>query len=122
MNQVILCGAYLGVAEGLVLAMKEGLALEPLVAALSGGAAQSWVLTNRSGRMIANEYPLGFKLSLHRKDLAIALELARDVSAVLPVSALAAQLEAGLVGRGHGDEDMSALARTIRELSGLDAR
>jgi len=33
----------------------------------------------------------------------------------------AAQLEAGLVATGHGDEDVSALARTIRSLSGLDA-
>ena len=29
--------------------------------ALGGGAAQSWVLANRSGRMIDNDYPLGFK-------------------------------------------------------------
>ena len=120
-NQVILAGTYLGVAEGIVLALKAGLDVPQVVGALGGGAAQSWVLANRSGRMIDNDYPLGFKVALHRKDLAIALELARDVAAVLPVSALAAQLEAGLVGRGHGDEDMSALARTIRELSGLDA-
>lgn len=120
-NQVILAGTYLGVAEGIVLALKAGLDVPQVVQALGGGAAQSWVLANRSSRMIDNDYPLGFKVALHQKDLAIALELARDVSAVLPVSALAAQLEAGLVGRGHGDEDMSALARTIRELSGLDA-
>ena len=44
--------------------------------ALGGGAAQSWVLANRSGRMIDNDYPLGFKVALHRKDLAIALERA----------------------------------------------
>jgi 3-hydroxyisobutyrate dehydrogenase len=59
-NQVILAGTYLGVAEGLVLAMKAGLDGEQVVAALSGGAAQSWVLANRSGRMLANDYPLGF--------------------------------------------------------------
>ena len=118
-NQVILCGAYLGVAEGLVLAMKEGLALEPLIAALSGGAAQSWVLANRSGRMIANEYPLGFRVSLHLKDLVIALEMARELGASLPVAALAAQIENGLVARGYGDEDVSALARAVRQWSGL---
>jgi hypothetical protein len=31
------------------------------------------------------------------------------------------QLETGLVNDGHGDEDMSALARVIRSLSGLEA-
>ena len=118
-NQVILAGTYLGVAEGIVLAMKAGLDVDQVVEALGGGAAQSWVLANRSGRMIANDYPLGFKVSLHRKDLGIALGLAAETGAALPVSSLAADLEAGLVEDGHADDDMSALARSIRARSGL---
>jgi 3-hydroxyisobutyrate dehydrogenase len=70
--------------------------------------------------MIDNDYPLGFKVALHRKDLGIALDLARETGATLPVAALVESLEAGLIGRGHGDEDMSAMARAIRELSGLE--
>jgi 3-hydroxyisobutyrate dehydrogenase len=119
-NQVILAGAYLGVAEGIVLAIKAGLDVEQVVGALSGGAAQSWVLANRSGRMIANDYPLGFKVALHRKDLQIALELARELGATLPVSALAADMESALIAGGHAEDDMSALARTIRAEAGLD--
>ena len=118
-NQVILAGTYLGVAEGIVLAMKAGLDVEQVVGALGGGAAQSWVLANRSGRMIANDYPLGFKVALHRKDLGIALDLARELGAELPVSALCADLEDQLVADGHRDDDMSAVARSIRARSGL---
>jgi 3-hydroxyisobutyrate dehydrogenase len=120
-NQVILAGTYLGVAEGIVLALKSGLDVEQVVGALGGGAAQSWVLANRSGRMIANEYPLGFKTVLHRKDLQIALDLAADVGAALPISALCAQIETSLIAQGYADEDMSAVARTIRQLAGLNA-
>ncbi len=119
-NQVILAGAYLGVAEGIVLAIKAGLDVDQVVDALSGGAAQSWVLANRSGRMLDNDYPLGFKVALHRKDLGIALQLARETGTALPISALCEQIEAGLIGKGHGDDDVSAVARAIRELSGLD--
>ncbi|HSL97812.1 MAG TPA: NAD(P)-dependent oxidoreductase, partial [Candidatus Deferrimicrobiaceae bacterium] len=118
-NQVILAGGYLGVAEGIVLAIKAGLDVEQVVAALSGGAAQSWVLANRSGRMAANDYPLGFKVSLHRKDLRIALELAGETGTTLPISALVETIEAGLIAQGHGDDDVSAVARAIRGLSGL---
>ena len=118
-NQVILCGTYLGVAEGVVLAMKAGLDPELVVGALSGGAAGSWVLQNRSQAMIDDRYPLGFKIALHRKDLGIALELSRHVGAVLPVAALAATFEDGLIATGHGDEDNSALAMAVRRLSGL---
>lgn len=116
-NQVILCGTYLGVAEGLILAMRSGLDVEQVVGALSGGAARSWVLENRSGRMIADEYPLGFKVSLHLKDVLIALAMAREAGVAMPVAALAAQLESGLVAAGHGDDDVSALARAIRSIS-----
>ncbi len=119
-NQVILAGTYLGVAEGIVLAIKAGLDVEQVVGALGGGAAQSWVLANRSGRMLDNDYPLGFKVALHRKDLTIALQLADQLGASLPITALAAALESGLVARGHGADDGTALARAIRGLSGLD--
>jgi 3-hydroxyisobutyrate dehydrogenase len=119
-NQVVIAGVYLAVAEGMVLAMKAGLDPEAVVGALGGGVAGSWILANRSGKMIRNDYPLGFRTSLHLKDLAIALEMARDLGVSLPVSALAAQLEAGLVARGYGDEDMSNLARAIRSLSGME--
>ncbi len=118
-NQVILAGTYLAVAEGVTLGLKAGLDVEDVLAALKGGAAGSWVLENRSGRMIADDYPLGFKISLHRKDLGIGLELAKSVGAVLPISALAAVFEDGLIAQGHGDDDNSALARPIRRLSGL---
>jgi len=119
-NQVILAGTYLAVAEGIVLAMRAGLDPAAVVRALSGGAAQSWVLANRSERMIRNEYPIGFKLALHRKDLGIALELAESVGAALPVAGIAAQIENALIAAGHGEEDNSALARAIRSWSGLE--
>jgi 3-hydroxyisobutyrate dehydrogenase len=118
-NQVILSGVYLGVAEGVTLGLKAGLDVEKVVSAIKGGAAGSWVLENRSGRMIDDDYPLGFKISLHRKDLGIGLELAHSVGASLPVASLAATFEDGLIAQGFGDDDNSALARPIRKLSGL---
>lgn len=118
-NQVILAGAYLAVAEGITLGLQAGLDMDKVVAALSGGAAGSWVLQNRSGRMIDDDYPLGFKISLHRKDLAIALDLATETGSELPVASLAASFEDELIVQGHGDDDISALARIIRQRSGL---
>ncbi|MBW4029471.1 MAG: NAD(P)-dependent oxidoreductase [Acidobacteria bacterium] len=118
-NQVMLAGTYLGVAEGITLGLKAGLDMGKVVSALSGGAAASWILSNRSGRMIDDDYPLGFKLALHRKDLAIALALAHETGAELPVATLAAAFEDELIAQGHGDDDNSALARSIRQRSGL---
>jgi 3-hydroxyisobutyrate dehydrogenase len=118
-NQILIAGTYLSVAEGMVLGMKAGLDMSKVVQAISGGAAASWVLNNRADNMINNEYPLGFRVRLHHKDLRIALEAARELGVMLPAAALVDQIENGLVGTGHGDEDMSAMARSIRNLSGL---
>ena len=70
--------------------------------------------------MIKNEYPLGFRVNLHQKDLAIALETARELGLPLPMAAYVEQIENGLIAKGYGDEDISAIARSIREMSGLE--
>jgi 3-hydroxyisobutyrate dehydrogenase-like beta-hydroxyacid dehydrogenase len=110
-NQVMIAGTYATVGEGIALAQAAGLDLPHLVEALSAGAAASWVLTNRAGNMIADTYPLGFKVALHRKDLGIALDEAARAGLPLAVSTLVAAQEDDLMGKGHGDEDVSALAR-----------
>ncbi len=119
-NQTIIAGVYLSVAEGMALGIKAGLDMEKVVRAISGGAAGSWVLTHRSQNMVTNKYPLGFRVKLHQKDLRIALETARDLGVTLPVAALVDQIENGIITKGYGDEDVSAMARSIREQSGID--
>jgi 3-hydroxyisobutyrate dehydrogenase len=119
-NQTILAGVFMGVAEGMVLGMKAGLDMQKVIEAISGGAAGSWVLSNRAMNMVNNTYPLGFRTRLHHKDLGIALEAARDLGVALPVGALVDQIENGIIGRGYGDEDMSAMARILREMADLD--
>jgi len=110
-NQVMIAGTYASVGEGIALAEAAGLPLPELVEALSAGAAASWVLQNRAENMISDSYPLGFKLALHRKDLGIALDEAGRAGLPLDVARLVAAQEDGLMAEGHGDEDVSALAR-----------
>jgi len=113
-NQVVIAGTYQAVAEGLCLAKKAGADPARVVAAIENGAAASWVMANRAKNMREDRYPLGFRVRLHRKDLAIALDTARAVGLPLPVASYVATQEDGLIARGHGDEDMSAIARTVR--------
>ena len=119
-NQIVVAGTYWSVAEGVALGLKAGLDMEKVVMAVGGGAAGSWAMVNRSGNMIKNDYPLGFKVQLHRKDLTIALEVARELGVTLPVAAYVEQTETGLIACGHGDEDISVIARAVRKASGID--
>ena len=110
-NQVLVAGSYAAVAEAIALGQRLELPMPEVINALKNGAAGSWALDHRSDAMLQGTYPLGFKLSLHRKDLGIALEAANGVELDMPITALVEQLEAKLIQRGHGNEDVSALHR-----------
>jgi len=114
-NQVMIAGTYATVGEGIALAEAAGLPLDRLVEALAGGAAASWVLENRAGNMIKQSYPLGFRVSLHRKDLGIAVDEGRRAGLDLAVTELVAGQEDELIADGYGDEDVSAVARLPRK-------
>ena len=113
-NQVMIAGTYATVGEGVALAQAAGLPLPELLEALAGGAAASWVLANRAQNMVEDRYPLGFKLALHRKDVAIALAEAKRLGLELEVSEQILREEDDLMSRGYGDEDVSALARRAK--------
>jgi 3-hydroxyisobutyrate dehydrogenase len=120
-NQVMIAGTYASVGEGIALAQAAGLPIPELLEALSAGAAASWVLTNRAGNMVDDSYPLGFKLALHRKDLGIALDEGARASLPMAVTQTVAEQEDELVAAGHGDEDVSAVARLPKRSAGLPA-
>lgn len=119
-NQTIIAGTYTAVAEGIALALAAEIDVEAALQALGGGAAGSWVLANRARNMVKGDYPLGFRTRLHRKDLGIALAAAKDLGVAMPVTAYVEQVETSLIKRGFGDEDVSNVARVVREQAGLD--
>ena len=116
-NQLVISGSYLSLAEGILVGQKAGLDPATLAGALAGGAAKSWVLENRWQRMAEDRYPLGFKVALHRKDLGIAIDLARELGVPVPAATLVAQLEDALIAAGKGGEDLSALANQLRRMA-----
>ena len=69
--------------------------------------------------MLNDNYPLGFRTRLHRKDLGIALDTARQFTVPVPIASLVATIEDSLIAQGFGDEDMSNLARFVRRGAGV---
>ena len=118
-NQVVIAGTFLALAEALTLAYRAGANPERVVDAIGGGVAGSWILNNRSDKMLNDSYPLGFRTRLHRKDLAIALDAARQFKVPVPIASLVATIEDSLIAQGYGDEDMSNLARFVRSGAGV---
>ena len=118
-NQVVVALTIQAVAEALVLARKAGVDPARVREALLGGFAQSRVLDVHGQRMLDGNYDPGFKLRLHRKDLAIALQLGREEQSPLFATAQAAELMDAFLAQGGGDHDHSALALLYEQLAGV---
>jgi 2-hydroxy-3-oxopropionate reductase len=118
-NQVVVALTIQAVAEALTLARKAGADPARVRAALLGGFAQSRILDLHGLRMLDGSYEPGFKLRLHRKDLAIALQLGREEHAPLFATAQAAELMDALLAGGAGDRDHSVMATLYEQLAGI---
>ena len=113
LNQILVAGTYAAVAEAMELGKLLNLPMNDVVDALKDGAADSWPLKNRSKAMLNNKHPLGFKLELHHKDLAIAIDIAKSINVDLPIASRVKEIEYNLMQSGLGELDISVLHRYI---------
>ena len=108
------------VSEALLLAAKAGADPAKVREALMGGFASSRILEVHGPRMIQRTFAPGFKIKLHRKDMNIILNTARELGVSLPMSANVAELMNGLIANGGGDLDHSALVTMFEKLANFE--
>ncbi|AJY44866.1 2-hydroxy-3-oxopropionate reductase [Martelella endophytica] len=117
-NQIIVGLTIEAVAEGLLFAKKAGADPAKVREALMGGFAGSTIMKVHGERMIERTFEPGFRIRLHRKDMALAVNAARDIGLALPNAAATEQLMNAAIARGDGDDDHSALIKTLEALAG----
>jgi 3-hydroxyisobutyrate dehydrogenase len=110
-NQIMCAGIIQAVAEAMAFAKAQGLPLDKLVDTLGKGAGSSWYFVNRAPNMIREEFPAGFRVRLHAKDLRICQDMAAQFSVQLPVVERMLQEYSELMSQGFADEDISAIFR-----------
>jgi 2-hydroxy-3-oxopropionate reductase len=120
-NQLALLVTAQGAAEALTLAGKCGLDVEQVRKVLMGGVASSRVLDLFGTRMASRDFSAGIESRLYHKDMDIALGLAHDRGAVLPAAAVTMQSVNGLIGRGRGRDDLSAVITVLEDAAGGDS-
>ena len=114
-NQIIIAETIVAVSEALQLAQAAGIDPAKVREALLGGFAASRVLEVHGKRMLDNDYKPGFKASLHRKDMRLALEQAQGVALNLPAANYAMQCLDSVVEKGHSEKDSSAIHLVVKE-------
>ena len=119
-NQILVVVTALGVSEALVFAEAGGLDLDKTLAAVSGGAAGSWMLSHRGPQVVERDWRPGFTIDLQQKDLRLALEAANELGVPLMGTALVHQLYQSLQRQGLGLEGNHALVKAIEKMSGVE--
>jgi 3-hydroxyisobutyrate dehydrogenase len=119
-NQILVVGNMLAVAEALMFAQANGVDLAATLEAVSGGAAGSWMLSNRGPQVIQRDWRPGFTIDLQQKDVRLVLKAADEMGVPLPGTALIHQLYRTLQARGLGGEGNHALVKALEYLAGFE--
>jgi 3-hydroxyisobutyrate dehydrogenase len=110
-NQIMVAGINQAVSEAIAFGQAHDLQIEKLISALDGGAASNWFLSHRGPNMASGEYPLGFKVALHAKDLRICRDMAASFNTRLPIVEMTLLHYERMMQNTTAEEDISSLFR-----------
>jgi 2-hydroxy-3-oxopropionate reductase len=116
-NQIIVALTIEAVGEALLFASKAGADPARVRQALMGGFASSKILEIHGERMINRTFDPGFRITLHQKDLNLALSNARKLQMALPNTATAQELFSSVAAQGNSGLDHSAMVMALEKLA-----
>lgn len=116
-NQIIVALTIEAVSEALVFASKAGADPARVREALMGGFASSRILEVHGDRMIKRAFDPGFRISLHQKDLNLALQGAKSLGISLPNTAATQELFNNCVANGDSGLDHSGLVKALERMA-----
>ena len=117
-NQIVLALTIQGIAEAFMFVSKSGADVARVREALLGGFAASRALEVHGARMLRRTFEPGFKVALHRKDLANALDGAKAMNLAMPATAVVQQLFQAAGAEGFDGLDDSALLKVLEHIAG----
>lgn len=118
-NQILVVGTMLACSEAFLFAQAGGLDLEKTLKAVEGGAAGSWMLSNRVPQVIERDWRPGFTIDLQQKDLRLVLEAADQMGVPVTATASIFNLYRTLQAQGFGADGNHALVKALENLSGI---
>ena len=121
-NQIIVALNIAALSEAMVLATKAGVDPELVFNAIRGGLAGSTVMEAKAPMILAGNFKPGFKIDLHIKDLANAIETGHDVGVPLPLTSSVMEILQALKVDGKGQNDHSGIAMYYEKMAKVEAR
>lgn len=120
-NNMLVAINLVGVSEAFVLGKKAGVNPDLLYSVIKTSAGNSWALEQKLPKMANDDFAPGFRVWLQHKDLALAMSLASQMGASLPMTSLAFQMYESAKAMGLEDLDHSAVVKVLQKLSGVSS-
>ena len=98
-------------AEALALTEAGGVSGEGLVEVMQASMGRAPVLDVKAPLLLKRNYPPSFPLRLMHKDIALALDLAKELSVSLPAGSAAREVYAKTLNSAREDVDYAAIGR-----------
>jgi len=121
-NQIIVALNIAAMSEALVLGAKAGVNPEIIYKAIRGGLAGSTVLDAKAPMALNGNFKPGFRIELHIKDLANAIDTAHEVGVPLPLTSQVMEIMQALKVDGKAGNDHSGIIQFYEKLAKIEAR
>ena len=121
-NQIIVALNIAAMSEAMVLAAKAGVDPEKVFAAIRGGLAGSTVLDAKMPLVLEGNFKPGFRIELHIKDLANALDTAHEVGVPVPLSGAVMEVMQALKVDDKGADDHGGIIQFYEKLAKVQVR
>jgi 3-hydroxyisobutyrate dehydrogenase len=110
---------YEGLAEGLTLAAKLGVAPEKLIELVQASMIRSGVADYKAPFILKKDYSPNFPLRLMHKDMHLMMDAARESGTRLPGLEKIDEIYEAASTAGYGDLDYAATIMILEELAGM---
>ena len=121
-NNVMSMGNMLVAAEAFVLGVKAGMDAATLFEILRGSAGRSYHFEKRLPNILVRNFEPGFTVDLARKDLGLAVDMARSHDVPVPATSLLHQLYNACSALGDGKNDFASIVKLFESWARTEVR
>jgi 2-hydroxy-3-oxopropionate reductase len=121
-NQIIVALNIAAMSEAMVLATKAGVDPEKVFQAIRGGLAGSTVLDAKVPLVLKGNFKPGFRIELHIKDMANALDTAHELGVPVPLSSVVMEIMQALKTDGKAGNDHGGIIQFYEQLAKVQVR
>jgi len=121
-NNVMSMGNVLVAAEAFVLGVKAGMEPARLLEILRGSAGRSFHFERRFPNILARNFAPGFTVDLARKDLGLAVDMARSHDVPVPATSLLHQFYNACAAMGEGSSDFGAIIKVFEAWARIEVK